>query len=70
VIYGRKRYTFVEYRGQNHAEIELIDASDTFRSILLEENFDSGLMPRQSGPAASIAERNARVVARSFPAIR
>jgi len=27
VIYGGRRYTFVEYKGQNHAEIELNDAS-------------------------------------------
>jgi hypothetical protein len=26
-LHGGRRYTFVEYKGQNHAEIELIDAS-------------------------------------------
>src|SRR4029453_13803634 len=27
VIYGGRRYTFVEYKGQSHAEIELHDAT-------------------------------------------
>jgi len=26
VIYGERRHTFVEYKDQNHAEIELKDA--------------------------------------------
>ena len=31
MTYGGTRYTFVEYKGQNHAEIELIDASDNYQ---------------------------------------
>jgi hypothetical protein len=51
VVYGGTRYTFVEYKGHNQAEIELNDATN--KSHRIESSMENSLA---AAPAARLIE--------------